>query len=133
MPLVIPADPELVVVNFIHDELIPSLSDLTGWTVSTRVPDGQTPRRHIGVRSVGGSDEQFVADRYRIDVRVWADGTVSTEVERSRVARMLLAHLRRRFRARLFASPVPLPDPVDPTKTLTLFTIELLLKGTQAP
>jgi len=130
VPLVVPANPEKVVVDFIYG-LVPTVSDLAGYTVSTRIPDGQTPKKHIGVRSVGGSDEQVVADRFRIDIRVWADGTVSTEVERSRVARMLLAHLRKQFRCRLFASPVPLPDPADPTKTLTLFTVELLLKGAQ--
>lgn len=131
MPVVVPADPEQVVVDFIHDELIPTLADLSGWTVSTRIAAGETPVNHIAVRSVGGSDEQVVADRFRVDVRVWADGTLRTEGKRSRVARLLLAHLRRKFRVRLFASPVPLPDPADPTKTLTLFTVELLLKGQQ--
>jgi hypothetical protein len=128
MPLVIPADPEKVVVDFIHD-LIPTLSDLTGWTVSTKIPDGQTPVKRIGVRSIGGSDEQVVADRPRVDIRVWGDGT---EANRSRVARLLLAHLRKQFRVSLFAAPVPLPDPADNTKTLTLFTVELLLRGTQS-
>lgn len=131
MPVVVPADPEKVVVDFIHDDLIPTLSDLNGWTVSTRITTGTTPKNHIGVRSVGGSDEQVVADRARVDVRVWADGTTATEAQRSRVSRLLLAHLRRQFRCRLFAAPVPLPDPADTTKTLTLFTVELLLRGTQ--
>lgn len=131
MPLVIPADPEKTVVDFIHDDLIPMLPDLFGWSVSTVVPAGATPKNHIGVRSIGGSDEQFVADRARVDVRVWADGTSATEAQRSRVARLLLAHLRKQFRCRLFASPVPLPDPADTTKTLTLFTVELLLRGAQ--
>lgn len=129
MPLVVPADPEKTVVDFIHDSLIPTLPDLSGWTVSTVIPAGTTPVKRIGVRSIGGSGEQVVADRPRVDVRVWGDGTESS---RSRVARMLLAHLQKQFRCRIFASPVPLPDPADNTKTLTLFTVELLLRGTQS-
>ena len=128
MPLVIPADPEKVVVDFIHD-LIPTLPDLNGWTVSTVIPAGVTPVKRIAVRSIGGSDEQVVADRPRVDIRVWGDGT---EANRSRIARLLLAHLRRQFRCRVFASPVPLSDPADNTKMLTLFTVELLLRGTQS-
>lgn len=128
MPLVIPADPEKTVVDFLY-ALIPTLTDLTGWTVSTVVPAGQTPVKRITVRSIGGTDEQVVADRPRVDIRVWGDGT---EANRSRVARLLLAHLRRQFRCRVFASPVPLPDPADNTKTLTLFSVELLLRGTQS-
>ena len=128
MPLVVPADPEKVVVDFIHD-LIPTLPDLSGWVVSTIIPAGKTPSKRIAVRSVGGTDEQVVADRPRVDIRVWGDGT---EANRSRTARLLLAHLRRQFRCRVFASPVPLPDPADNTKTLTLFTVELLLRGAQS-
>jgi len=60
---------------------------------------------------------------------VWGDGT---EANRSRTARLLLAHLNKQFRCRQFAAPVPLPDPADNTKTLTLFTVELLLRGTQS-
>lgn len=128
MPLVVPADPERTVVDFIHD-LIPTLPDLAGWSVSTIIPAGVTPTKRIAVRSIGGSDEQVVAARPRVDIRVWGDGT---EANRSRVARLLLAHLQRQFRVSVFASPVPLPDPADNTKTLTLFTVELLLRGTQS-
>jgi len=128
MPLVTPADPEKVVVDFLYG-LTQTLPDLSGWNVSTKIPDGQTPVKRVAVRSVGGTDEQIVADRTRVDVRVWGDGT---EVNRSRTARLLLAHLRRQFRCRLFAAPVPLPDPADNTKTLTLFTVELLLRGNQS-
>ena len=128
MPVVVPADPEKTVVDFIH-ALIPTLPDLSGWTVSTKIPDGVTPVKRIAVRSIGGSDEQFVADRPRLDIRVWGDGT---EANRSRISRLILAHLRRQFRCRTFAAPVPLPDPADNTKMLTLFSVELLLRGTQS-
>lgn len=129
--VVVPADSEKVVVDFIYNELIPTLPDLAGWTVSTVIAPGVTPRNHIGIRVIGGTDEQFVASRSRVDIRVWAGGGVATEAQRSRVSRMLLAHLQRKFRCSLFAAPIPLPDPADPTKTLTLFTVELLLRGTQ--
>ena len=34
--------------------------------------------------------------------------------------------------AGVFAAPVPLPDPVDPSKVHTLFTVRLLTRGVQS-
>lgn len=59
--VVVPADSEKVVVDFIYTELIPVLPDLAGWTVSTVIAPGVTPRNHIAIRVIGGTDEQFVA------------------------------------------------------------------------
>lgn len=129
---VLPADAEKVVVGFIHDDLLP-LPDLAGWSVSTVIPPGVTPVNRIAVRTIGGDDPSTIgpADWWRLDVRVWADGTHATEAQRSRTARLVLAHLRRRFHARTFAAPVALPDVADPTKVLTLFTVEVLLRGVE--
>lgn len=131
-PVVVPVDAEKLVVDCIHDQIIPNITDLAGFTVGTVMGAGVTPKNFIHIRSIGGVSDGFVADTNRVDVRVWCDGTIGTESKRNRVARMVLAHLRQKLRAKVFASPVPLPDPADPTKTLTLFTIELFLRGRSA-
>lgn len=92
---------------------------------------GVTPTWFVQCRLIGGQSDDRVTDRPTLDVRVWADGTHATEQIRSDCARTLLAHLRRMFPMQVVASPVPLPDPADITKTHTLFTIQLLTRGTQ--
>lgn len=131
MPAIVPDDAEKRVVDVIHDKLIPALPELVGYTVGTVVPAGVTPKNFVQVRTIGGTDAAVVADRVRVDVRVWADGTIATEAARSRTARTLLGHLRKFLPCKVFASPIALPDPADNTKNLTLFTIEVLLRGTQ--
>ena len=133
MPALVPDDAEKRVVDVIHDKLIPNLPELTGFTVGTRVPDGVTPRNFVQVRTIGGTDFNTGIDRVRVDVKVWTDGTISTEAARNRTARIVLAHLRKYLGCKVFATPIPLPDPADNTKNLTLFTIELFLRGTQQP
>lgn len=132
MPAVIPVDPEKVVVDVVYG-LLDVVSDFDGFKVGTRVTDGVTPHNFVQVRMAGGNSVDTIADRVRLDVRVWTDGTINTEAQRSRVARALVGHLRKALPCRVFASPIPLPDPADNTKNLTLFSIELLLRGTQLP
>jgi hypothetical protein len=48
------------------------------------------------------------------------------------MARILHGMVRRDFRTRGVASPVLLPDPADPSKRVSLFSIELLTKGIQS-
>lgn len=127
----IPADAEKRVVDLIHDRLIPSVSALAGFTVGTRVAPGKTPTNFIRVRNIGGTSESY-AERWRVDVMVWTDGSIGSEAQRNRTASILLACLRKYLRCTVFATPIPLPDPADNTKTMSLFTVELLLKGNQA-
>lgn len=130
MPVVVPADADKVVVDYLYD-LMPKLADTKGWKVGTRISAGQNPTNFVQVKTIGGGDEQIVASRPRVDIRVWADGTINTEGQRKRVARMLLACLQKRFRCKVFAAPIDVPDPANDSREITLFTVELILRGTQ--
>lgn len=130
MDVVIPVDAE----RRVTDALPAILSRLPvapgGWSYGTAVPAGVTPSWFIQVQGIGGQGEGVVAQRPLVDVRVWADGTYATRETESLAARTLLAHLTRAVRSRTVAVPVALPDPADQSRTHTLFTIQLLTKGT---
>lgn len=128
--LVVQADAQLLLVDYLA-ALLPSIPEAAGYTVGTRVADNVTPVHAIRVRLVGGTGEQRVSARPRCDVRVWADGSATTEFAALKLARIMLGYLERDLKVRIFAGPVPLPDPADPAKTLVLFTVELLLRGVQ--
>lgn len=132
-PIVTQLDSEKLLTDYLFALIeAEEISELDGWSVGTTVKPGQTPTNALRVRVVGGVDEQVVADRPRLDVRLWGDGSYLTEVTLKRAARKLLARLRRDFRCTIVANPVPLPDPADPTKTHVLFTVELLTRGVQS-
>lgn len=130
-PLITQADPEKVLTDYLAI-LLPTLAQTVGWSYGTLVQASVTPNNAVRVRLVGGIHEQRVADRPRIDVRVWKDGTYNTEATAKQVARILIAHMRRDLGATVALDPIPLPDPADPTRTHVLFTIELLLRGVQS-
>lgn len=104
---------------------------VSGWSVGTTIKPGTTPANAIRVRLVGGVEEQRVADRPRLDVRLWSDGSYTTEGAVKRNARALMARIRRDFRATVVLDPIALPDPADSTKTHVMFTVELLTRGVQ--
>ena len=135
--VVINVDAEKLLTDFVKTVIdagdLPAPPAGQVWKRGTTVAPGVTPVWFIQVRMIGGEDEQRVASRPLVDVRVWADGTSSTEATRSLTARTLLGKIRANFRCRVFALPVPLPDPVDPSKVHTLFTVQLLTKGVQSP
>lgn len=130
MPAVVAVDVEKAMTDWLF-ATFPTLSGMSGWKCGTRVESGVTPTQFVAVRAVGGSADNILAMRWRVDFRVWGDGTLAGEGARFRAARTLLAVLQRDFRAVVFAAPVNLPDPADDTKTLTLFTVEVLLRGQQ--
>lgn len=134
MVLVIQADHEKTVLDVVAGAIgsLPAPPAGSQWRRGTYVTRGETPTWFIQVRLVGGEDEQSVAERPLLDVRVWADGTVSTEQVRSAAARTLLGHLRSALRCRVLMIPTPLPDPADATKVHSMFTIQLLAKGVQS-
>ena len=136
MPVVVPADAEKLLTDFVQTVIaggyMPAPPAGQSWKRGTRVSAGITPTWFVQVRLIGGTDEQTVGDRPLLDVRVWTDGTAATEATRSLAARVLLGRIRARFGCRVFAMPVPLPDPVDPSKVHTLFTVQLLNRGSQA-
>lgn len=131
MPTVTQVDAEKVLTDYLF-ALLPSITEAAGYTVGTQVAPGGTPSKAIRVRLIGGNTEQRIGSRPRLDVRVWADGTASTEGAAKTLARILLGRIERDLKCRTFTSPIPLPDPADPAKVLVLFTVELLLKGVQS-
>lgn len=132
---VIQADAEKLLTDYVKTLIdgnnLPAPPAGQVWKRGTVVTPGVTPVWFIQVRMIGGEEEQRVASRPLVDVRVWADGTNATDSTRSLAARTLLAYIRERFPCRVFAQPVPLPDPADGSKIHTLFTVQLLTKGSQ--
>lgn len=133
--MIVGANAETLVKDFVQANLatLPTPPTGSAWSVKTAIPAGVTPTWTIQVRMVGGVEEQRVAERPLVDLRVWAAGTTDTDGIRSAAARTLLAMIRTQFPCRVFALPVPLPDPADTSKTHTLFTVQLLVKGVQLP
>ena len=135
MTLVVGADAESLVKGYVQTVIdagqLPTPPAGSSWTVKTIITPGVTPAWTIQVRMIGGVDEQRVAERPLVDLRVWADGTTNTDGIRSATARALLARVRSQFSCSVFALPVPLPDPADNSKVHTLFTVQLLVKGSQ--
>ena len=137
MPVVVQQDPEKILTDFILTVIdgghLPTPPSGSVWKRGTTVAPNVTPRWFIQVRSIGGEDENRVADRPLLDVRVWADGTAATESTVKLAGRILLARIRQAFPARVFAVPVQIPDPADPSKVHVLFTVQLLPRGVQQP
>jgi hypothetical protein len=135
MPVVVPADAERLLTDFVKSVIdagyLPAPPAGEAWKRGTTIAPNVTPKWFIQVRMVGGEDAGRVAERPMLDVRVWTDGTSATESMRSLTARVLLARIRQAFPCNVFALPVPLPDPVDPSKVHTLFTVQLLTRGAQ--
>lgn len=133
MPAVEQVDAKKLLVDWLRALINQgTVSEIEGWTVGTVVAPGKTPAKFVQVRGVGGVPEQRVADRPRLDLRFWDDGSYLTEGTVERAARKVLARMRRDFRCRVVANPVALPDPADTTKTHVLMTVELLTRGIQA-
>lgn len=126
MAVVIPAD-ALEYAAALIDKAIASVSNLHGFTHGTELTPGVTPDRFIRYDLVTGSSENRVGDRVEIRFQVWLEGP---ESERNRAAGIVLAQLLA-VRGRKTSGPVSLPDPADAMKSLTQFTIQLLLIGVQ--
>lgn len=130
MPAVEMVDAELFVVEHVRG-LVGSVTALSGLTVGTKVEPGKTPKMFVQVRKIGGDEVQRVAERPRVDLRVWGDNQPGGDHHRMQLTRTLLAHIRRDLGCRVMAVPVNLPDPADPTIQHTLMTIEPILRGVQ--
>ena len=135
MPVVVQQDPEKILTDFVLTVIdgghLPTPPVGSAWKRGTTVAPGVTPTWFVQVRAVGGEDENRVAERPLVDVRVWADGSPATEATVKFAARVLLARIRQAFPARVFAVPVQIPDPADPSKVHVLFTVQLLTRGVQ--
>lgn len=131
MPLVTQMDVEKQITDYLA-ALKATVSEISSYSVGTRVEPGVTPVNAMRVRLVGGVSEGRTHARPRVDFRFWGDGTAKGEAAVKAAARKVLAHLERDFRLSVFAEPVPLPDPADASRIHVLFTIELLTRGVQS-
>ncbi|GAB3889514.1 hypothetical protein [Terrabacter terrigena] len=131
-PIVTQADALQVMADFLS-QAVPAVDEPAGFTFAgSDIPSGTTPAMKVYCRHIGGVGEGRTHDRPRVDVLVWADGTVRTQATALRMARILHGRARAALRTRDVASPVLLPDPANPAKRLALFTLELLTKGVQS-
>jgi hypothetical protein len=111
-----------------------------GVTVSTKLPPGTSPGRHIRLRRVGGVPYSLVQDSPRLDAQVWyATGAATDEQSRNNLALLVWAllhdirgkvvalsdHTVTCYRVLDFAGPHAMPDPADDTKTITALTVEI--------
>lgn len=135
-------DAEMVATSYLRAALAArSESYAIGVAVSTRLPPGQAPTKHIRIRRVGGVPYSRVQDSPRIDAQVWyATGAPTDEKNRNDLALMVwaLLHAIRGqvvvlpdgravtcYRVADFLGPTALPDPADDTKTITALTVEI--------
>lgn len=131
MPLVLMQDAEEYMIDYFSD-LLPKHSRLADYKPGVKAAPGVTPYMFIQVRKSGaGQQLDRVGERPRIDIRVWGDNEPAGDHARMKVARILLAHIRRDLGCRIMAEPVNLPDPDNPEVMHTMFTIETILRGKQ--
>lgn len=127
LPVVKMPDVEAAIVDF----LIEALADrpeayCSGVVVSTRNPN-PIPSRYARVRRVGGVVTDRVLDRPRLDVLVWA----RNDAERMDLSQMIHALLIANGATSALA-PIQVPDPTDRDRTVTLQTVEVLTRGSEA-
>jgi hypothetical protein len=130
VPVVLMQDAEQYMAGYVRD-LIAATPQLAGYKVGTTVAAGTTPKLYVQVRKIGGTEDQGLNERARVDLRVWGDNQPGGDYERMQTARVILAHIRRDLNPPVMAVPVNLPDPADQTVMHTLFTIEPTLRGVQ--
>lgn len=125
--VLIPQDPQGVVVDWLRDYLIPHLPSLEGFTVGgTYLKPGITPNKYIRVMVVGNAEYQRVGDRTSVRIQIWRQGS---EKERNAIAREILAFMRAKLAGRLEAGPFSVQDPADSNQHLAQFEVSLLLIG----
>lgn len=135
-------DGQLVAVDYLRAALAaraePYAADVL---VSTRLPDGATPPRHVQIRRVGGTPLHEVADSPRLQATVRLHtGAVTDEKSRTDLGMLvwsLLLNMANRqigavtcYRATSFSGPVAAPDPADPTREVVFCTVDVAMRGT---
>jgi len=127
LPVTVYPDAEKAAIDFLVPLLVASPYGDVG--IGVRGGGG----RFVRVRRVGGTEESPAHDRPVLDVIVWHD----SDLMRMALANQLWAWLRAASdRAGnavvLYAStvlgPRQMPDPADDTKTVCLFTVELVVR-----
>lgn len=126
--LVVYPDAEKVVITY----LVPILQAYGGGVgIDVRGAGG----RFVRVRRIGGGDASPAHDRAAIDLLVWHD----TDLLRMRLAQHLWGALRAAdgdeaagavlVYLSTTLAPRQMPDPADATKSVCMFTVELLVRN----
>ena len=140
--LALAADAELVTTTYLRAALAARTEPYAAnVAVTTKLPPGQSPGRHIRIRRVGGVPYSVVQDSPRIDAQVWYQtGAVADEQNRTDLALLtwaLLKAIRGQvvvlpdglpvtcYRVADVMGPTAMPDPADDTKTITALTLEI--------
>lgn len=128
LPVTVYPDAEKAAIDF----LVPLLAASSYSAIPIGVRGGGG--RFIRVRRVGGIEESPAHDRPVLDVIVWHD----TDLLRMQLANQLWAWLRAAHDVAgtavvLYGStvlgPRQMPDPADDTKTVCMFTVELIVRN----
>lgn len=128
LPVTVFPDAEAAAITYL-------LPKLTAYDNSVKIDVRGTGTRFVRVRRVGGVELSPAHDLARIDLIVWHD----SDKLRMQLAQQLWAWLRAANNDRagsavvLFSSttlgPRQMPDPVDDTKTVCMFTVELVVRS----
>jgi hypothetical protein len=137
----LPPDAELVAVTWLREALAARTEPYTaGVAVSTTLPPGTSPTRHVRIRRVGGVPYSRVQDSPRLQAQVWyATGAPTDEQARTRLALLVWALLKDIRGRDITAGGVPVtcyrvldvggpyagPDPADGRRTITTLTVEI--------
>ncbi len=138
-PVVLAPDAELVAVDVLRSGLaVRPESYVAGAKVGTRMPAATAPGRYLLVRRVGGTMAGLVFDEPRLDVLVWHEDDAG-RVRLANLARAVLLAAPGStplgvavYRVEEFAGPANLPDPLNETRTVTLFTVAIRLRAAPA-
>ncbi len=106
--------------------------------VATRMPPATTPGRYLLVRRVGGTRASTVVDAPRIDIMAWHD-TDDARMGLAQFARGQLLALPGHlvdgtpvYRVGELTGPINMPDPLNDSRTVTMLTVEIRLRGAAA-
>lgn len=136
--LILYPDAEQTVVKYLRAQLgVRAESYAQKVSVGTRMPTA-VPGRYVLIRRAGGTNVGVVVDAPRLDVMVWHDDDFQ-RVALAQLARgILLATVGQVangvpvYRVTEFVGPINMPDPANEDRTVTMFTVEMRLRGAAA-
>lgn len=124
-PLVIMPDAEKAVLDYLKPALASRTEPHAVGVVVANVYKGEV--KHVQVRRVGGTKGTPVHDRPRMDFIV----RHVNDFDRMGLAQLVRGLVAAGFGpVAEFMGPRQMPDPADSTKTVVMFTVEFVLRGT---
>jgi hypothetical protein len=148
--LFVTADAVLVITHLLRGRLTALAGghpEAAGVLVSSELPPGKSPVKHVRVRRSGGVMANVVEDAPRLDLQVWQT-TDRARADLVRLCRAIVWQATgltvtgaglpagvRVGRVAEFAGPNELPDPrstADPSSTIIQWTAEIRLRGAAA-